>query len=82
MCLEKLVIIPTFNERENIEKIVDTVIGLRLNYHILIIDDNSPDGTAEIIQSSKFKNWHGSVLFNISPILSFLNHCLVKASGV
>jgi len=51
MCLEKLVIIPTFNERENIEKIVDTVIGLRLNYHILIIDDNSPDGTAEIIQS-------------------------------
>jgi dolichol-phosphate mannosyltransferase len=51
MCLEKLVIIPTFNERENIEKIIDTVIGLRLNYHILIIDDNSPDGTAEIIRS-------------------------------
>jgi dolichol-phosphate mannosyltransferase len=49
--LEKLVIIPTFNEKENIEKIIDAVIGLQLNYHILIIDDNSPDGTAEIIKS-------------------------------
>lgn len=46
----KLVIIPTFNEKENIEKIIDAVIGLQLNYHILIIDDNSPDGTAEIIK--------------------------------
>ena len=51
MRLEKLVIIPTFNEKENIEKIIDVVIGLQLNYHILIIDDNSPDGTADIIKS-------------------------------
>lgn len=49
--LEKLVIIPTFNERENIEKIIDAVIGQQLNYHVLIIDDNSPDGTAEIIKA-------------------------------
>jgi dolichol-phosphate mannosyltransferase len=49
--LEKLVIIPTFNEKENIEKIIDAVIGLQLNYHILIIDDNSPDGTAGIVKS-------------------------------
>jgi len=49
--LEKLVIIPTFNEKENIEKIIDAVIGLRHNYHILIIDDNSPDGTAGIIKT-------------------------------
>ena len=47
--MEKLVIIPTFNEKENIEKIIDAVIGLQDNYHILIIDDNSPDGTAGII---------------------------------
>ncbi len=53
--MEKLVIIPTFNEKENIEKIIDTVICLQLNYHILIIDDNSPDGTAEIIKSILFK---------------------------
>jgi len=49
--LEKLVIIPTFNEKENIEKIIDAVIGLQLQYHVLIIDDNSPDGTGEIIRS-------------------------------
>jgi len=49
--LEKLVIIPTFNEKENIEKIIDAVIGLQLGYHVLIIDDNSPDGTAGIIES-------------------------------
>ena len=48
--MEKLVIIPTFNEKENIEKIIDAVIGLQANYHILIIDDNSPDGTATIIK--------------------------------
>lgn len=49
--MEKLVIIPTFNERENIEKMIDAVIALKLNYHVLIIDDNSPDGTAEIIKA-------------------------------
>ena len=49
--MEKLVIIPTFNEKENIEKIIDAVIGLPCNYHVLIIDDNSPDGTAAIIKS-------------------------------
>jgi len=48
--LEKLVIIPTFNEKENIEKIIDAVVELQLGYHILVIDDNSPDGTADIIQ--------------------------------
>lgn len=49
--MEKLVIIPTFNEKENIEKIIDAVTGLQQGYHILIIDDNSPDGTAAIIES-------------------------------
>ena len=49
--MEKLVIIPTFNEKENIEKIIGVVISLGLNYHILIIDDNSPDGTAAIVKS-------------------------------
>lgn len=49
--MEKLVIIPTFNEKENIEKIIDAVIGMQLNYHVLIIDDNSPDGTSDIIKT-------------------------------
>ncbi len=49
--MEKLVIIPTYNERENIEKIIDAVFDLQQHYHILIIDDGSPDGTAAIVKS-------------------------------
>jgi len=49
--LEKLVIIPTYSEKENIEAIVAAVIALNANYHILIIDDGSPDGTADIVRS-------------------------------
>jgi dolichol-phosphate mannosyltransferase len=49
--LEKLVIIPTFNEQENIQKIIDAVMNLQLGYHVLIIDDGSPDGTAETVIS-------------------------------
>ena len=47
----KLVIIPTYNERENIEKIIRKVFSLEGGYHILIIDDGSPDGTAGIVSS-------------------------------
>lgn len=43
---DKIVIIPTYNEIENIEKIIRAVFGLEGNYHILIIDDGSPDGTS------------------------------------
>jgi len=49
--LEKIVIIPTFNEKENIEAIIGAVINLQQDYHILIIDDGSPDGTASIVKS-------------------------------
>ena len=49
--MEKLVIIPTYNEKENIENIIGAVIGMNLQYHILIIDDNSPDGTAGIVKA-------------------------------
>jgi dolichol-phosphate mannosyltransferase len=48
--LEKLVIIPTYNEKDNIAKIIQAVFALQLNYHILIIDDNSPDSTANIVK--------------------------------
>jgi dolichol-phosphate mannosyltransferase len=48
--LEKLVIIPTYNEKENIENIIRTVFSLQQHYHILIIDDGSPDGTADIVK--------------------------------
>ena len=49
--MEKLVIIPTYNEKENVENIIAAVIGLQQNFHILIIDDGSPDGTADLVQS-------------------------------
>ena len=49
--MEKLVIIPTYNERENIQQIIAAVINLQKNYHVLIIDDGSPDGTANIVKS-------------------------------
>ncbi|MEJ8757475.1 polyprenol monophosphomannose synthase [Pontibacter sp. H259] len=47
---ESLVIIPTYNERENIEAIVRKVMSLAHPFHLLIIDDNSPDGTANIVR--------------------------------
>ena len=49
--MEKLVIIPTYNEKENIQNIIAAVINLKQQYHILIIDDGSPDGTAAIVKS-------------------------------
>ena len=49
--MEKLVIIPTYNEKENIALIIDAVFALQKDFHILIIEDNSPDGTAEIVRS-------------------------------
>jgi dolichol-phosphate mannosyltransferase len=49
--LEKIVIIPTYNEKENIENIIGAVMNLLLNFHVLIIDDDSPDGTADIVKS-------------------------------
>jgi dolichol-phosphate mannosyltransferase len=48
---DSLVIIPTYNEKENVEKIIRTVFSLRNDFHILIIEDNSPDGTAAIVKS-------------------------------
>ena len=45
-----IVIIPTYNEKENIEKIIRAVFGLEKYFHILIIDDSSPDGTAQIVK--------------------------------
>lgn len=48
---DSLVIIPTYNEKENIEKIIRKVCSLSVPFHILIIDDGSPDGTAQIVKS-------------------------------
>ena len=47
---DSIVIIPTYNERENIENIVRAVMALEHGFHILVIDDGSPDGTANIVK--------------------------------
>lgn len=45
-----LVIIPTYNEIENVEKMIRKVFSLNHDFHVLIIDDGSPDGTAEVVK--------------------------------
>ena len=47
---DSIVIIPTYNERENIENIIRAVFGLPKVFHILVIEDGSPDGTATIVR--------------------------------
>lgn len=47
---DSIVIIPTYNEKENIEKIIRAIFGLEKCFHILVIDDGSPDGTASIVK--------------------------------
>ncbi len=47
---DSLVIIPTYNEKENIANIVQAVFSLEIPFHILVVDDGSPDGTAEIVK--------------------------------
>lgn len=48
--MEKLLIIPTYNERENVTLLLKTVFELQQGFHVLIIDDGSPDGTADIVK--------------------------------
>lgn len=48
--MDKLVIIPTYNEKENVEKIIRKVFSLPGDFHVLIVDDGSPDGTGAIVR--------------------------------
>ncbi len=56
-----VVIIPTYNEKENVEKMIRTILGYEHNFHILIIDDASPDGTASIVK--KIQNEYPTQLY-------------------
>jgi dolichol-phosphate mannosyltransferase len=58
---DNLVIIPTYNEKENIEKIINAVFSLEKDFHILIVDDGSPDGTGAIVKDLMESN--GDKLF-------------------
>jgi len=52
---DSLVIIPTYNEIENIEAIIEAVLELRKEFHVLVVDDQSPDGTAEKVRTLQKK---------------------------
>ena len=47
---DRIVIIPTYNEKENIVRMVDKVFSLDLDFHVLVVDDGSPDGTADLVR--------------------------------
>lgn len=61
---DSIVIIPTYNEKENMEKIIRAVFSLEKCFHILVIDDGSPDGTASIVKRLQ-KDEYGDRLFLI-----------------
>lgn len=52
---EALVIIPTYNEIENIGAILKKIFALKLNFHVLVVDDNSPDGTSDKVKKLQIK---------------------------
>lgn len=51
--MKKLVIIPTYNEKENVESIIKAVFALEQDFHVLIVDDSSPDGTSQIVEEMR-----------------------------
>ena len=51
--MEKLVIIPTYNERENIGPLLDRLLALPFGLEVLVVDDRSPDGTAELVEERR-----------------------------
>ncbi len=53
---ERLVIVPTYNEIENIDRVVEVVLGLPIKVHLLIVDDSSPDGTGTRIKELQSKH--------------------------
>ena len=66
---DSIVIIPTYNEKENIEKIITAIFSLDKLFHILVIDDGSPDGTADIVKNLQKKlDVLGNNIANINTI--------------
>ncbi|MEY4069679.1 MAG: hypothetical protein RL721_293 [Candidatus Eisenbacteria bacterium] len=49
--MEKLVIVPTYNERENIDMLLERLLGLPFGLEVLVVDDGSPDGTADLVKA-------------------------------
>ncbi len=73
---KKLVIIPTYNEKENIADIIRTVFALDGGFHVLVIDDGSPDGTAAIVKQLQAQGAE-----DVSPEASLRDPVRANASG-
>lgn len=54
--MESLIVVPTYNEKENIRELCDAVLGIRDDIGMLVVDDNSPDGTGDIVDAIAEKN--------------------------
>ena len=73
---DSVVIIPTYNEKENITLIIQAVIGLNHQFDILVVDDNSPDGTGDIVKERQKRyyifiisdNWIYFVRLSVTPV--------------
>lgn len=73
---DSLVIIPTYNEIENIESIINATLSLSKDFHVLIIDDNSPDQTAQKVETLQ-KNFEGRLFIEKRPKKSGLGTAYV-----
>lgn len=58
---DSIIIIPTYNEKENIEKIIRAIFSLEKQFHILVIDDGSPDHTADIVKRMMAEEFQGQL---------------------
>ena len=61
--MNTLIISPTYNEKKNITSLVDSIFNINKDYHVLIIVDNSPDGTADLVKN----NYQDSVIVKVRP---------------
>jgi dolichol-phosphate mannosyltransferase len=60
--MKTFIVIPTYNEAINLEKLLDQIFALHPDFHILVVDDNSPDGTGDIAEGLRQKNSHIHVI--------------------
>ena len=78
---ESVVIIPTYNEIENIERMLETVLALAPPFHVLIVDDGSPDGTAAAVKAKQSNNPECIHLLERSGKLGWELHTSLDSGG-
>ena len=75
--MKKLIILPTYNEAKNISKTIDILLSLDIALDIIVVDDNSPDGTADLVKN----NYQDSVIVKVRPKKDGLGSAYVFAFG-